>query len=187
MQQEHGTRDRLVAVAAGLVDQGGPAAVTLREVGARAGVSHNTPYRHFADKRDLLATVAAVALSDLADRIRAADGAGAERVYLAALAYLEWAAERPARFKLVFGSWGDAPHGELGAAADAATDALHACVAAAVRDGSLVGDVDQVAAMVWALGHGAADLDLGGHLRKRPTSPTPAQLVRELLDRLAER
>jgi AcrR family transcriptional regulator len=158
VREERGTRDRLIEVAGGLVDEGGPAAVTLREVGARAGVSHNTPYRHFADKRDLLAAVAAGSLRDLAARFRAAGGAGgdgAERVQRAALAYLQWAAEHPARFKLVFGAWGPEPHDELGAAAGAATDAMHACVAAAIEDGSLVGEPERVAAMVWALGHGA--------------------------------
>lgn len=183
--RQGGTRERLIAVAGELVDEGGPAAVTLREVGARAGVSHNTPYRHFADKRDLLAVVAAAALRELADRFReACAGDGAERVERAALAYLAWAQERPARFKLVFGSWGDAPHDELGAAAGAATAALHACVAAAVEDGALTGDPERLAAMVWALGHGAVDLDLSGHLAKRPTSPTAAELVRELIGRL---
>ena len=53
------TRDTLVAVAAQLLDEGGPEAVTLREVGHRAGVSHNAPYKHFADKEALLAAVAA--------------------------------------------------------------------------------------------------------------------------------
>lgn len=188
MREERGTRERLIDVAAELVDEGGPAAVTLREVGARAGVSHNTPYRHFADKRDLLAVVAAGALRDLAARFRAAcaaRGDGAERVQRAALSYLQWAAGHPARFKLVFGAWGPEPHRELGAAADAATDAMHACVAAAIEDGSLVGQPERVAAMVWALGHGAVDLALSGHLAKRPTSPTADELVRELITRLS--
>jgi AcrR family transcriptional regulator len=53
------TRDRLVDAATELLDEGGPAAVTLREVGRRAGVSHNAPYKHFADKESLLAAIAA--------------------------------------------------------------------------------------------------------------------------------
>lgn len=183
--EERGTRERLIEAAAELVDEGGPAAVTLREVGARAGVSHNAPYRHFADKRDLLAVVAAGSLHDLAGRFRAAEGAGAERVLRAALSYLEWAAEHPARFKLVFGAWGPEPHDELGAAAGAATEAMYACVAAAIEDGSLAGDPERVAAMVWALGHGAVDLALSGHLAKRPASPTAEDLVIELIGRLS--
>jgi AcrR family transcriptional regulator len=56
------TRDRLVEAAAGLLDEGGVPAVTLREVGRRAGVSHNAPYKHFAGKEELLAAVAAAQL-----------------------------------------------------------------------------------------------------------------------------
>ena len=32
---------------------------SLRELARRAGVSHNAPYKHFADKRELLAAVSA--------------------------------------------------------------------------------------------------------------------------------
>ena len=43
------TRRALLDDAAALLDSGGPDAVTLREVGARAGVSRGAPYRHFAE------------------------------------------------------------------------------------------------------------------------------------------
>ena len=52
------TRRALLDAAAGLLDEGGPGAVTLRAVGARAGVSRGAPYGHFADKEDLLAALA---------------------------------------------------------------------------------------------------------------------------------
>src|SRR5689334_7743650 len=53
------TRRALLDAAAALLDSGGPAAVTLREVGARAGVSRGASYRHFPDKENLLTEVAA--------------------------------------------------------------------------------------------------------------------------------
>jgi AcrR family transcriptional regulator len=52
------TRERLIEAAAELRDRGGPAAVTLREVGRIAGVSRSAPYRHFSDKGALLAVIA---------------------------------------------------------------------------------------------------------------------------------
>ncbi|GAA1667197.1 hypothetical protein GCM10009765_15850 [Fodinicola feengrottensis] len=58
------TCDALVEAAAKLLDGGGVAAATLREVGHRAGVSHNAPYRHFPDKEALLAAVAARELTN---------------------------------------------------------------------------------------------------------------------------
>src|SRR5271167_3965034 len=45
---------------------------SLREVARRAGVSHNAPYNHFADKRDLLSAVAAAGFVTLGERIQAA-------------------------------------------------------------------------------------------------------------------
>lgn len=170
-----GTRDRLAAAATALLDQGGPSAVTLREVGARAEVSHNTPYRHFADKRDLLAVVAAAALRDLAAQVAAAPD-----LRSAALAYVAWAQAYPARFRLIFGAWGDEPHDELRDAATAAVTALGAAVTAS----DLQGDPARTAAMLWALCHGTAELLLTGHLPKQPGDPTAEELIDELLDRL---
>ena len=42
---------------------------SLRELARRAGVSHNAPYKHFADKRELLAAVSAVGFELLAKRM----------------------------------------------------------------------------------------------------------------------
>ena len=52
-----------------LLDLGGVEAVTLREVGARSGVSRSAAYRHFADKESLLAVLATNALSELGDAL----------------------------------------------------------------------------------------------------------------------
>ena len=38
---------------------------SLRELARRAGVSHNAPYKHFADKRELLAAVSAAGFEQL--------------------------------------------------------------------------------------------------------------------------
>jgi AcrR family transcriptional regulator len=62
------TRRALLDAAAELLDLGGPEAVTLREVGARAGVTRGAPYRHFADKDSLLTAVAAECWERIADQ-----------------------------------------------------------------------------------------------------------------------
>jgi len=64
------TRRALLDQAAALLDRGGPDAVTLREVGARAGVSRGAPYRHFCDKQSLLTAIAAESWERLADHMR---------------------------------------------------------------------------------------------------------------------
>src|SRR3954470_16476232 len=42
---------------------------SLRELARRAGVSHNAPYKHFADKREILAAVSAAGFEALAKRM----------------------------------------------------------------------------------------------------------------------
>ncbi|ONK13868.1 TetR/AcrR family transcriptional regulator [Streptomyces sp. MP131-18] len=181
------TRERLIHAATQLVDEGGPAAVTLREVGRRADVSHNAPYKHFADKQDLLASVAAAELHELAAQLGAAArgcDSGRSAVEAMAVAYLVWAQRHPARFKLIFGPWNH-PHDELGRAAAAATAAMNAPVVAAHREGAFAGTPQQTAALLRALCHGAVDLSLSGHLRKDPETPTPRELVTLLVRSLA--
>ena len=65
------TRCALLNSAAALLDSGGPGAVTLREVGARAGVSRGAPYRHFAEKESLLTAVAAEGWERIGDQMNA--------------------------------------------------------------------------------------------------------------------
>src|ERR1700734_3952886 len=63
------TRRSLLDAAGALLDIGGVEAVTLREVGARSGVSRSAAYRHFADKESLLTVLATNAMSDLGDAL----------------------------------------------------------------------------------------------------------------------
>src|ERR1700754_2432495 len=65
------TRRALLDDAAELLDSGGPDAVTVREVGARAGVSRGAPYRHFSDKESLLTAVAAEGWQRVGDHMHA--------------------------------------------------------------------------------------------------------------------
>src|SRR5258708_19324023 len=64
--------ETLLKTAIQLIGEVGPAGFTLREVARRAGVSHNAPYRHFADREELLAAVAAQGFRELTRAIREA-------------------------------------------------------------------------------------------------------------------
>ncbi|MGI8553696.1 MAG: TetR/AcrR family transcriptional regulator [Dehalococcoidia bacterium] len=161
-----GTRDALVAAAAALMDEGGLRAVTLRAVGRRAGVSHNAPYKHFANKEELLAAVAA---RELLRHQRAstsvADGETPDQAVKTLMhGYISWAVTHPVRFKLTFGTWsGDSA--ELSAAAATARIVLVTAVARAQKAGTLpAGDPERVMALLMAVAHGAVDLFLAGHL-----------------------
>lgn len=175
------TRDKLLDAATRLLDSGGPEAVTLREVGRLAGVSHNTPYKHFADKEGLLAEVAAGELSDLGMALRALPPADPGTLRTALRLYTTWALGHPARFKLVFGAW-SSESATLGRAATEAREALVALVAEAQDQGRLpAGDTERAAALVHALTHGAVDLSLAGHLSPDKGRTDPEGLVDDLL------
>src|SRR6266851_555992 len=62
-------RDALIEAAVALVTEEQDWTFSLREVARRAGVTHNAPYNHFAEKRDLLGAVAAVGFGRLRARM----------------------------------------------------------------------------------------------------------------------
>lgn len=156
-------RDSLISAAAELLDLGGPAAVTLRDVGHAAGVSHNAPYKHFVDKDDLLAAVASRELRHQA-ALAAGDARSKPTPQAIMVEYVRWARRSPERFKLTFGRWKrDSP--ELGEAAALARTILIEAIAKAQARGDLpAGEPERIAVLVLALAHGAADLALAGHL-----------------------
>src|ERR1700752_5253452 len=88
---------------------------SLRELARRAGVSHNAPYKHFADKRELLAAVSAAGFDTLTNRM-AREIAGfenaRERLFAMLRAYIDHGVENPALYSLMFGGYlGGPDHG----------------------------------------------------------------------------
>ena len=166
------TRESLLVAATALLDAGGPEGVTLREVGRRAGVSHNAPYKHFADKQALLAAVAARELADYAALLAVeGDLAATMRAYIAR------ALRHPARFRLVYGPW-TVDSIELARAAEEAWAALLASVVAAQEAGDLpAGPPSRLANLIRSVAHGAIDLALAGHLAKGDEPTTPQEVV----------
>jgi AcrR family transcriptional regulator len=85
---------------------------SLRELARRAGVSHNAPYKHFADKRELLAAVSAAGFEMLAKRMTS-EIAGLsrprEQLFAMLRAYIDHGVENPALYSLMFGSYLSGP------------------------------------------------------------------------------
>ncbi|WP_040677711.1 TetR/AcrR family transcriptional regulator [Rhizobium mesoamericanum] len=81
---------------------------SLRELARRAGVSHNAPYKHFSDKRELLAAVSGVGFELLAERMADATkelGSPRERLAAMARAYVSGGVQNPALYRLMFGGY----------------------------------------------------------------------------------
>ncbi len=99
-------RRALIEAALALVTEEQDWAFSLREVARRAGVSHNAPYNHFPEKRDLLGAVAAAGFESLRERMRAAVAgvaSPAEALLASGKAYVNAGVENPALYRLMFG------------------------------------------------------------------------------------
>ncbi|MET9269823.1 TetR/AcrR family transcriptional regulator [Kribbella sp. NPDC003557] len=95
--------DRLVQAGVELLEEDGLSELTLRAIARRTGVSHGAPRRYFPTHNALLAAIAATGLQDLAARLEPdGDGPPEEQLVVAARKYLEFAAERPGMFDLIF-------------------------------------------------------------------------------------
>jgi AcrR family transcriptional regulator len=145
-----------------LLEEGGATALSLRAVARRAGVSPAAPYRHYADREALVSAVAAVGYRELAERLAAAHPAPSTHAQLASVgvAYVEFALEQPALFRMMFSEPCDRDNEERVAATAAVSLYLREIVARCFPRA----DPEALAPAIWALVHGLAFLHLDGKL-----------------------
>lgn len=158
-----------------LLEEDGSAALSLRAVARRAGVSATAPYRHYADREALVSAVAAEGYRELAEHLSAAHPAPSTPDDLAAVAvaYVRFALEHPALFRAMFAEPCDPTSEER----VAATEAISAYVRNIVRDAFPgADDTDALSTTVWALVHGLAFLHLDGKL----DASTPEVVARQV-------
>lgn len=156
-------RNSLLDEGISLVESEGLDALTLREVARRVGVSPTAVYRHFPDKRALLAALAQTGLIRLGDAQKAAAiAAGGGRAGFTATgrAYVRFALDNPGLFRLAF------THAETVHPAAGSGDEASAMLRANALSLSH-GDPDkarQLALRAWAVAHGLAMLMLDGRV-----------------------
>lgn len=102
----HGNlRDALIDVSIELIGHGGVATFSIAEACRRLDVSLGAPYRHFADREDLLTAIAIRGLETLVDHVSRRVGTAAdpvERLVRAVRGYVEFAALHPALFEVLY-------------------------------------------------------------------------------------
>jgi AcrR family transcriptional regulator len=155
-------RSALVGAALELLEESGETALSLRAVARRAGVSPAAPYRHYADREALVSAVAAVGYRELAERLAAVHPAPStpEELAAVAVAYVRFALERPALFRIMFGEPCDRDSDERVAATAAVALYVRGIVERAFPDA----DAEALATAIWGLVHGLAFLHLDGKL-----------------------
>lgn len=92
----------LHAAAKQSLEEGERDQIGLRELARKIGVSPTAAYRHFANKEDLMASVAAEGFQELAEALRNA-ATRSDPAIDVGLAYVEFALSRPGLFRLMFG------------------------------------------------------------------------------------
>jgi AcrR family transcriptional regulator len=166
----HGDLKRALTQAAlDLVQEKGPKGFTLREVARRAGVSAAAPYRHFADRAQLLAAVATqgfVQLDDTMAAVAATTTDPTAQALAMGRAYVRWAVAHPDYYQVMFGSELDKENNpEVLTAGLRAFGQLLAVIGRCQEAGLLVaGDPSEFAGPTWSLLHGVATLTIGGDL-----------------------
>lgn len=169
---------------------------SLREVARRAGVSHNAPYNHFAEKRDLLDAVAAVGFDTLKlDMRKAMEGTADAGVAMLAIAraYVAFAARNPALYRLMFGPELVGPDGvrpDLAERSGAGAKAvLRSVVARGAGEGSFAVSPDDEASIAmavlsaWSTVHGLSMLIVDG---KSDSAVKPELLVEGVMRHFLE-
>jgi AcrR family transcriptional regulator len=174
-------RRALVDASMALIGECGPDGFTLREVARRAKVSHTAPYRHFRDKSDLLAAVAEQGFAGLSRAMaKSLEGIRSplERLRRCGAAYVAFALEHTAQFRVMFGVELDPErHPSARAAAEAAFGALMGVIAECQAANFLAaGETRKKALIAWSLVHGIAHLAIGRQLLIR----TPEEVLRFL-------
>ena len=150
-------RPALLRAAVEAIGQAGPAAMSLRDVARRAGVSHAAAAYHFGDKAGLLTAVAAQGYRMLTQELQNARDSG--RGFLeVGVAYVRFAVSHRAHFEVMY-------RPELYRPDDAEVREARAG-AAVLLYGTASPDAGQLAAgaAAWSLVHGLATLWLNGNL-----------------------
>jgi AcrR family transcriptional regulator len=165
-------RPALLRAAVEAIGEAGPAAMSLRDVARRAGVSHAAAAYHFGDKAGLLTAVAAQGYRMLTEELRSARDAG--RGFLeVGVAYVRFAVTHRAHFEVMY-------RPELYRPDDAEVREARAA-AAVLLYGTASPDARRLAAgaAAWSLVHGLATLWLNGNLPEQ-LGDDPVEITRRV-------
>jgi len=172
-QDKDDLRERVLRASISLIEEQGLAGLSMREVARRAGVSHQAPYHYFPDRESILAAVAQRGFEMLDVRLRTARqqaGSPTEALEHAAIAYVHFACEHSAHFRIMF-------RPELVTlknhqSADGCADQAFQHVPEMVIDCFKVGfpesvGVEVMSAVLWSTVHGIACLLVDGPLGEK--------------------
>jgi AcrR family transcriptional regulator len=170
-------RNGLLEAARTILEEESLAALTLRAVARKAGVSHAAPYRHFPNHEALLVELSIEGFDELREALgeaAKAQGSEPDRIANIGAAYMRFVAARPALARLMFG--GQLPNRDQFPALGLKADSIGEAIGAALHDSAL-------GLAVWAAMHGLAMLvlenviDLGQRRSGLHVLPTRSEII----------
>ena len=147
----------MVTAALKLIVERGDVGFTVREIATVIGVSHTALYRHFENKKLVLASIAEEGYTELIRRLNAAD-----KIDKVIQAYVDFATTHPGHFRVMY-------HSELSQKdlspklselAAKSGQLLMQVIAASEKQGQKASKapIEEVATACWALAHGLSEL-----------------------------
>ena len=163
-----GLRERILRASITLIEEEGLAALSVREVARRAGVSHQAPYHHFADREAILAALAERGFAMLGaamQKVRRPGVEATEAVERGLIAYIQFACDYPAHFRIMFRPELVELAKHAGVQSEGSTAFRHVpeivvgCMKAGFPESF---GVELMSALFWSTAHGLASLLLDG-------------------------
>jgi len=166
----HGSlKDALIEAARLLVTERGPSGFTLAEAAKRVGVTAAAPYRHFADRNDLMSELARRGFELFGQRLAGAWDEGKpdarEALRRMGSAYLAFARAEPGLYAAMFVNNVTPGMSPAWGAGGLALDGLLRATTAVLGKADLHSpEARKLALELWSLSHGIAMLAIAGHL-----------------------
>ncbi|NLR98649.1 TetR/AcrR family transcriptional regulator [Rhizobium sp. P38BS-XIX] len=154
-------RNALLEAGRVLLEEGGPTALSIREIARRVGVSAPAAYHHFSGLDDIAVALAERGFAELAERMRVAPRNARGQLAPTGMAYIGFARDNPGLYRLMFG---EGFHTAF--AADDRIRSLRSAAYGVLKSGLSKRlppeEIGTAALFLWSLTHGLALLMIDG-------------------------
>ena len=154
-------RKALLDSARELLEEGGPPALSLREIARRVGVSAPAAYHHFRNLEAIAQAVAEQGFGDLAAKLD--DARSGDGMHAMGMAYIGFAQANSGLYRLMF-SDGLAAKSDAGSALQAMRAQAFATLRKALEPQVPPDQTQALALYLWSVTHGLALLAIDGQL-----------------------
>ncbi|MCU0480624.1 MAG: TetR/AcrR family transcriptional regulator [Anaerolineae bacterium] len=186
-------RNTLIQIGTEMLIESGADELSLRKIAQRAGVSHNAPYQHFADKNALLAAIAEEGFRLLGDAIDEAlqnsqTLSPHARLLAVSRAYVAFALQYPTHLQLMFGAFASETYPSLANRSHQTLAKLMSVVAELEQAGQLAENpIYDVGMVVWIALHGLSVILNAGKIPDYIRQDrTPEILVNQFIDMICK-